>query len=263
MVQCESFSKYHLILFNVLLLVCGIALLSFSIIYFSNPTYLINATIHLSINETQIFQSNNLPQIYTLCFFAIGPAIILISLVGCLGSFLHQPCLLVTYTIGIIFTLLLEITSGYILIFYQKEADESIRNWLLNSIKYEYRGASENVISKIWDHVFSHFYCCGVNNPSDFENSLFYNETKSKIPNSCCYHLNMKNSTIAESKCPLIVTVDNSYQKGCFEAIIEFFVMYRNAIGGVLIVIFTIEIITIVAAIVLVKSNMSTRGKIT
>lgn len=171
--------KWLLTVFNVIFLICGLAVCSIAIWMFVSPSM-----AHEVIGR-------NLTPIIAYVLLSCGSVIVLISFCGCAGAGLENRCLLClffTVLCGIFVACL--VTSILVSIF-RKDLSNLTSNRLSTNLKANYGDPQSQALTDFWDFVQSNFSCCGVGNtasPSSiYQYTPWYQTAKpSKVPISCC-----------------------------------------------------------------------------
>ena len=168
----------------------------------------------------------------------IGASILIITLIGWLGSLTDYKSFLVAYCSLIVLTIVIQIgIIEYILIGYSKNTllPEKFRTILKESMRhYQIKSTDENdelnAMTILWNVIMKTKKCCGVEDYKDFKNSMKTCDSTTEIPIACCKITNedVKFSDLRNhNSCPYIYNVNNSYMEvGCFEKFTELVDVY-------------------------------------
>jgi len=168
---CENFWKKLVIAFNIIFLICGLALLGAGI-YFQ-----------LTLEGFSAILGNENINPGTLLII-IGGIMVIVAFFGCCGAYCENPCMLKTFGALVALLLLIEVILVVVVYFKQPAIKEHMRGTIK---EYNTNNATENVrIKQMWDTVQQNYECCGVVHPRDWtESNQIFNLTKS-VPDSCC-----------------------------------------------------------------------------
>ncbi|XP_061402422.1 23 kDa integral membrane protein-like isoform X2 [Musca vetustissima] len=181
--------KYTLFLFNLLCSICGILLIVFGSLLFSN--------IHTVEDFAEAVKTQQVP----LTMIVLGIVILLISFFGCCGAIRESYCMSMTYSI-LLFVLMI---GQLVLVTYM---------WLQ---KDKYLVIMGDVVEKAWqnrtrksdymDALQISMECCGRSGRDDYHFQGYY-------PPSCCKDVRQCNDSTA-------------FRVGCKQAFVDFW--DRNA----------------------------------
>lgn len=175
--------KYILFLFNLLCSICGLLLIIFGSLLFSN--------IHTVEDFADAIKSQQVP----ITMIILGVVIVLISFFGCCGAIRESYCMSMTYSI-MLFVLMI---GQLILVTYM---------WLQ---KDKYLVIMGDVVEKAWqkrttsadymDAIQISMECCGKTDYTDYRYKGFF-------PASCCKTQDCRYETV--------------FKRGCKEAFVKF-----------------------------------------
>ncbi|CAD7015439.1 23 kDa integral membrane protein [Ceratitis capitata] len=178
-----SLVKYLLFLFNLLCSICGILLIVFGIMLFSN--------IHNIDDIAEAVQTQQIP----ITMIVLGSVILLISFFGCCGAIRESYCMSMTYSV-LLFVLMIGQLALVIYMWVQKDkylvmmGDVVEKAWARRTRKADYMDAIQISME-----------CCGKNSYLDYSFQGYY-------PPSCC----------KGSNC----SIENVYRRGCKQAFVDF-----------------------------------------
>jgi CD63 antigen len=191
----HRFMKYLLIIFNFIFLLAGLTLIIIgSVAAAKLSPYSSVAGVHF--NGVGIF------------IIVIGFVVFLISLFGCLGAYKENYCLLITFVILMIVSLL-ALIAAIITAFVMRNQVTHLMEQGLKSTIPDYNKKNNDVITKLWDELQLENKCCGSNSSVDWKFNEALNKTNS-VPDSCCKssHLNCGNQQLIGNKTEI-------YTEGC------------------------------------------------
>nr|KAF6380764.1 tetraspanin 1 [Myotis myotis] len=150
--QCYSFIKTMMILFNFLIFLCGVALLAVGIwVSVDGPSFL------------KIFGplSSSAMQFVNVGYFLIAAGAVLFALgfLGCYGAHTENKCALMM-------------------------AEHYLTLLAVQTIKKDY--GSQKDFTQVWNSTMEGLKCCGFNNYTDFEESPYFTDNK-VFPPYCCF----------------------------------------------------------------------------
>ncbi|BFZ03989.1 hypothetical protein BsWGS_07028 [Bradybaena similaris] len=209
----RTFLKSIMVAFNSFFWVSGLAFLLCGV-----GSFLLRHH-YISLLDSQLFP------ITTYLFIAIGGIILLVGIIGCVGTLKELRCCLICYVFALMFVFLLETCAGVLAYMYESTIHEELARNLNQTIANKYYLDTD--VTRAVDHMQTTFQCCGVSGFSDWETSVWaverrlMNET-SLVPISCCV---LHNSSCA--------SLSNVYQEGCAVELERFIRLHLILIGGV------------------------------
>jgi len=173
-----SLVKYLLFLTNFLIFALGVACLGVSIFALVDGSAL--QDLLSSIDDSISIQIYSAAAIVVIVFSSV---VVLISFLGCCGAIKENKCMLMTYIIFVILTVIALIAAA--VLGFTQDLESALKKPLLDSME-NYGKDNSTTITESWDQLQTEFECCGVNNYTDWaiENSAFAGADK--VPASCC-----------------------------------------------------------------------------
>uniref|UniRef100_A0A0B7ALX6 Tetraspanin n=1 Tax=Arion vulgaris TaxID=1028688 RepID=A0A0B7ALX6_9EUPU len=171
------FLKSIMVAFNTFFWLSGIAFLLIGVgSFFLRHHY-------ISLLDSHLFP------ITTYLFIAIGGIILLVGVVGCLGTLKELRCCLLFYVFVLMLVFLLETCAGVLAYMYESTIHEELARNLNQTIATKYDIDAD--ITKAVDHMQSTFQCCGVSGMADWQFSHWTMERRltndtNVVPMSCC-----------------------------------------------------------------------------
>ncbi|XP_034478383.1 23 kDa integral membrane protein [Drosophila innubila] len=218
-----SMVKYILFIFNLLCSICGILLIVFGALFFSN--------IQNVDDFTEALRTQQVP----VTMIVLGTIILLISWFGCCGAIRESYCMSMTYSI-LLFVLMIGQLAFVIYIWLQKD---------------RYLVMMGDVVEKAWerrtrrsdymDAIQKSMECCGRSSFTDYAFQGYF-------PPSCC-------------RDPNHCGPESVYRRGCKEAFVDYWDRNSTAIKYSGLVIAAIEFVGFVFACCLANSIRNYRRR--
>nr|KAF6380759.1 tetraspanin 1 [Myotis myotis] len=200
--QCYSFIKTMMILFNFLIFLCGVALLAVGIwVSVDGPSFL------------KIFGplSSSAMQFVNVGYFLIAAGAVLFALgfLGCYGAHTENKCALMMF---FFILLIIFIAEHYLTLL------------AVQTIKKDY--GSQKDFTQVWNSTMEGLKCCGFNNYTDFEESPYFTDNK-VFPPYCCF-----DDVNGTEPCTKKRAEDKPVQ-GCFKQLLSDIRTNAITVGGV------------------------------
>ncbi|XP_014102876.2 23 kDa integral membrane protein [Bactrocera oleae] len=217
-----SLVKYLLFLFNLLCSICGILLIVFGILLFSN--------IHNIDDIAEAVQTQQVP----ITMIVLGSVILLISFFGCCGAIRESYCMSMTYSV-LLFVLMIGQLALVIYMWVQKDrylvmmGDVVEKAWARRTHKADYMDAIQISME-----------CCGKNSYIDYSFQGYY-------PPSCCKGNNCN--------------IENVYRRGCKQAFVDFWDKNSDIIKYAGLVVAAIEFVGFIFACCLANNIRNYRRR--
>ncbi|XP_053384759.1 tetraspanin-1-like [Mercenaria mercenaria] len=248
------------IVFGVLLLLIGAAILGFSI--YLRVDYWLNQYVGASEELTK----------YTVAvyiFIATGAVVILFCAIGIYGAIRPDKCALIVYMVFLPLVLGLLVGGGVYAYVYREEIENTIKNSdLLKEVVTKKYGVDMRVTQAI-DFMQKELSCCGGMSFTDYKLSVWSQDydpnvevdgREDKAPKTCCKdykryedvnsppykYCQMYVSAPGTEANPLKDVNDNIHQKGCGEAFVQ---LVQENIGIAAAIAFSIVAVLIIAII--------------
>ena len=183
---------------------------------------------------------------------AIGLIIILVHCLGCSGVYSKNACMLYSFSVSLGLLLLAKIVFGSLMLSFSSHVTQQLRDALHDSLK-RYNLTDHQLHTNKWDEIQTKFKCCGINNYSDWQNNLFYNQTGNMVPDSCC------GGACGHRMIGVSNTNITIYKEGCLETFGKFFESNNVWIGTVGIVGMIIQFVIIISACYFAKKSNTKR----
>nr|CAD7414593.1 unnamed protein product [Timema poppensis] len=165
---------------------------------------------------------------------AIGAIVIIVSFFGCCGSVKENHCMVITFSVFLIFIFILELSAGIAGYVLKNNAEQFIVDKLEETMN-KYNNSTE--ITKAWDELQTEMTCCGIHSASDWSPKAPTTTTPPtnasqvptlNLPMSCCSPVNgMWGSVNCTEDSP------NLYTVGCLNKLGLFAKEHAVTLGGV------------------------------
>ncbi|XP_036425459.1 tetraspanin-1 [Colossoma macropomum] len=174
---CFTFVKVMMVLFNLLILVGGLALAAVGI--------WLNAGGDSRLQILGMFSLNVLHFVNVGYFFvAFGGVMALLGFLGCCGAKKESKCLLIMFFSIILVIFISELATAVVILAYSSLFENVLKAWSTPVLKEQY--GKDKVVTDMWDVTMKKLHCCGFTNYTDFNNSYYYEENGDIYPPSCC-----------------------------------------------------------------------------
>ncbi|XP_057565603.1 tetraspanin-1 [Hippopotamus amphibius kiboko] len=217
--QCFSFIKTMMILFNMLIFLCGVALLAVGIwVSVDGPSFL---KIFGPISSTAM-------QFVNVGYFLIAAGAVLFALgfLGCYGAQTENKCALMMFFFILLLIFIAEVAAAVVALVYTTMAEQLLTSVVVPTIKKEY--GSQKDFTQVWNSTMDGLKCCGFNNYTDFEDSP-YVKTTQVFPPYCCF--DRVNRTFVEP-CTHVEAQKHDVE-GCFSQLLHDIRTNAVTVGGV------------------------------
>lgn len=217
--QCYSFIKTMMILFNFLIFLCGVALLAVGIwVSVDGPSFL----------KTFGPLSSSAMQFVNVGYFLIAAGAVLFALgfLGCYGAHTENKCALLMFFFILLLIFIAEVAAAVVALVYTSMAEHFLTLLVVDTIKKDY--GSQKDFTQVWNSTMEGLKCCGFNNYTDFEDSPYL--TKNNVfPPYCCS--DDVNGTVTEP-CTRKRAEEKPVQ-GCFKQLLSNIRTNAVTVGGV------------------------------
>ncbi|KAG9277290.1 tetraspanin-1 [Astyanax mexicanus] len=199
---CFTFVKVMMVLFNLLILLGGLALAAVGI--------WLNAEGDSYVHILGIFSLDVVRFVNVGFFFiAIGGVMALLGFLGCWGAKKESKCLLIMFSSIILVIFISEVTTGAVMLTYSSLLESILKEWSTPVLKGQY--GKDKVLTNMWNTTMTELHCCGFTNYTDFNDSYYYEENDGLYPPTCC--------TITEFLCDMNGALNSKIQ-GCYRQLI-------------------------------------------
>ncbi|XP_037356976.1 tetraspanin-1 [Talpa occidentalis] len=215
--QCFSFIKTLMIIFNLIIFLCGVALLAVG--------------IWVSVDGSSFLKifgsSSTIMQFVNVGYFLIaaGAVLFVLGFLGCYGAQYESKCALMMFFVILLLIFIAEVAAGVVVLVYSKKSEELLKPVIVSTIKKDY--GSQKDITQLWNSTMENLKCCGFNNYTDFEDSPYFKEQHA-FPPYCCLD---KNNT-AMGNCTQ-EKAQEMHVQGCMKQIVHSIEANSVIVGGV------------------------------
>lgn len=195
-----QFLKYVLFIFNFVFLLAGSVVLGIGL-------WTVIAKHHyISLLTTSTYAAT------AYILIVAGVVVLLVTILGCVGIWREDRCLILMYTFMLLLVFLLEAVAGIIAYIYEEQVWTELQSTLNESFITNYK--FDDSQTEAIDSLQRKFKCCGAVDYKDWRSSRWIREgtkLKNKVPDSCCR---------SESfECGVRDHPSNIYHDGCANAL--------------------------------------------
>lgn len=215
--QCYSFIKTMMILFNFLIFLCGVALMAVG--------------IWVSVDGSSFLEifgplSSSAMQFVNVGYFLIAAGAVLFALgfLGCYGAHTENKCALMMFFFILLIIFIAEVAAAVVALVYTSVAEHFLTLLAVQTIKKDY--GSQKDFTQVWNSTMEGLKCCGFNNYTDFEESPYFTENKVFPPYCCSDDVN------GTEPCTKKRAEDKPVQ-GCFNQLLSDIRTNAVTVGGV------------------------------
>lgn len=274
---CRPCARIILVTFNLLFFICGALLLAFGIVGVADPQGLTRflseipgvegASKIINIPDTIISSS--------VFMIILGGVMLVFGFFGCVGAWCMAKWMLFIYWFVLVLILLAEVALIIVAAVSPSKVEGRVQEGLLKSLKKDFQPVSingdnitlpSNAFAVAWISMQFEVGCCGANNYTDYStfswnNTFFVNGQRivANVPPSCCMltapHQVPTSAAAFKSLQRCLDGLDNFYTEGCYKSVAELAVRYSYIPIAIAAIVIFIELVAIVAAIYLWKSN--------
>jgi hypothetical protein len=265
-------AKVLLIVFNILFILSGLALIGIGIWLIADPSVLRFAEFIVS-ERSILFRSS------AILLITMGAFILVVSIIGFVGAMIESTVVIGIYIVLVSVVFAGEAAGAIIAVVYKDEVRNEIDSTMRKSIQTTTSGAvpyytayntsagsvnckTSTDVAEMWDYIQVMFDCCGVGNDdqSGYELSTVQLsdicpmlELASNRPQTCCYHdpdlkpIDSSDQVGFKSSfdCSLIVS------NGCADSLYQWVEKYAPVLIGIGFGIGMFELIVVVFAVCL------------
>ncbi|XP_018378005.1 PREDICTED: tetraspanin-18 isoform X1 [Trachymyrmex cornetzi] len=248
MSQC---AKYFLCFFNFIFFIAGGAALTVGIWLFADRTSFTNLIAKLDQSDLLTKTDADVIKMMAYILIIAGALTFIISFLGYCGAMFESRCLLCVYGILILVVLILECVVVGLAFGLKGDVEKGTQDFLKDTITKYYATTSDKIdtMTVAWDGIMSKLHCCGVENYRDFsENKNWTTMVGKMVPDACCIK---ENDVLKDSTCPINPTSFNTYQTGCYKAIMTAIEENAAIVIGVAATLVFVEVLVIILALYL------------
>jgi len=234
---CENILKTALFLVNLLIFLCGSAIVT------------AGAVAHVYLADYDVFMEGQVVA-SSIVLIAVGVLVVLVAFLGCCGACVENSCMMKTYGALLLVFFICEIGIGVAAYVYKSDVQDWIKDEM-NTTVVDYGKPDFASIKTSWDVIQPSFGCCGVESYKDWTNAPTL-QAKKAVPVSCC-----KNQKAGEEdpNCGDYMTnksedqvKDKIYTEGCFSEVKDDLKSDIAIVGGAAIGIAVLQLIVSIVA---------------
>lgn len=236
---CQSIIQTSLLIFNVITFIVSGAIFGFSVYT------LVDGGINRSVlpdglpdvvADFMFDDSGNSLKTPVIILVCVSTLVLLVSFLGCIGTWRQSRCLVALYTIALMIFLAL-LFGGTCWVFLG-DAEGAVGSGLRQSMSgYE----NDNGTRLMWDRLQDHLSCCGVYSNNDWKTVL--TNSTCLAPSSC------KNVPTKDTSEPdmmdCLTSLDDTFTRGCLPALKESLTKYKHIVGGIMMTVWVVVIINV------------------
>jgi len=210
---------------NVLFMITGLSILT------------VGAIVQMKYHHYANFVGSNI-WTFPVIFIIVGSVVTVIGILGCCGICKESSCMILMFALFVIIIFLVEFALG--VIFVNHGNFEKMLQDQFNSTMNQYNDRKE--YQDAWSLIQSEMDCCGIDKPDDWYPRI----NTHKLPPSCCKVINLEEA----SDC----TAKHANPVGCITRMKKVIDDNSMMLGIVVLVIFSIQVFTIISACYLRRS---------
>ncbi|XP_018007500.1 CD9 antigen [Hyalella azteca] len=253
---CYSCLKFLVIIFNLIYMLLGLALLGTTLWIYLDDTML------APVGAADMEGYNHV--IYFL--MVVAAIMTVMGFIGCCGALQESQCMLATFFALVLVLFIGKIAAGTWIYQNQDQFAKVLEKSVARSIQHDY--GKIDVRTKAFDLLQSKLQCCGASGPSDWAESR-YNQADDKsaleigigkvigvykVPESCCKSTVTQDDCETKRQVSLAATFldrDIIYSTGCASKIMELVQQHDYIVLAVVLAILLIEAMAMIFSMVL------------
>lgn len=275
---CRPCARFILITFNILFFICGALLLAFGIVGISDPASLTKFVSGIpGVQQASTLIDIPATIVSSAVFMIIlGSIMLIFGFFGCVGAWCMAKWMLFIYWFVLVLVLLAEVALIIVAAVSPAKVEGHVKEGLFKSLdeKFEpvsFRGNNvtlpSNVYAIAWVTLQFEVGCCGAYNYTDYQR-IDWNKTitfpngdkvVAVLPPSCCKlktpHQIPTSMSDFEDLQSCLRQGDHYNTEGCYKGVTELAVKYNYAPIIIAAIVIFIELVAIIAAVYLWRSN--------
>lgn len=158
---------------KIIFAVCNIVFFIMGIVAMCIGIYLkVSRSDFVSILQSKEFETSS------AMLISAGIIVIVVALVGFIGAWMNNQCMLGLYFIFVLIIFGMELAAGIIAYVYSDNLENILKRELLEGLKNDKTRSA-------WDKLQEKYKCCGVNNYTDWQ-GVYDIHNFNTLPDSCC-----------------------------------------------------------------------------
>jgi hypothetical protein len=253
-------AKYFLFIFNLIVALVGLVLLVISVWFLVDP----KAIHYVGIASDD--GSLHLVRATSVTVLVVSVCSLFVGVVGCWGAWKEKTNCLICYATIITALVLGEIVAVILAGVSHGTISAELQKTMNQSLQQDYKGLNDSE-SRAWDYMQSAIKCCGVERPSDWQTSWWFqyqNKTSEEqtVPDSCCvpepHGVQPLNATLCYTDALHANSSDYVYTQGCKPSLENWVELHLGIFILLALVLLLVELAVVVLACVL-RRNINLR----
>ena len=234
---CDSILKFFIFLFNIIFFLVGCAIIGLgSYMYFEMKEYL------SFLGDTGFVDS-------TIGFIVVGVVLTVVSFFGICAICTHSSCMLKGFGCLMAIVVIAEFGIAIAILILKVDAEEAIAKQMRSSLN-DY--GNDTDVTHSWDEIQQDLECCGVDTYTDWTNTTFNHNGKTKnAPDSCCIAGNTNDC----GNDALIKSNGTIYEKGCLKTFEDYIEDNAYIVGGAGAGLGVLQILVLIGSFCLAKKE--------
>nr|XP_026649708.1 tetraspanin-3 [Zonotrichia albicollis] len=146
----------------------------------------VGAYVFITYDDYDHFFEDVYTLIPAVIIIAVGTLLFIIGLIGCCATIRESRCGLATFVIILLLVFITEVVVVVLGYIYRAKVEDEVDH-SIRKVYNRYNGTNPDAASRAIDYVQRQLRCCGIHNYSDWENTIWFKQTKNNsVPLSCC-----------------------------------------------------------------------------
>uniref|UniRef100_A0A8C4XPD7 Tetraspanin-3 n=15 Tax=Neognathae TaxID=8825 RepID=A0A8C4XPD7_FALTI len=146
----------------------------------------VGAYVFITYDDYDHFFEDVYTLIPAVIIIAVGTLLFIIGLIGCCATIRESRCGLATFVIILLLVFITEVVVVVLGYIYRAKVEDEVDH-SIQKVYNGYNGTNPDAASRAIDYVQRQLRCCGIHNYSDWENTVWFKQTKNNsVPLSCC-----------------------------------------------------------------------------
>ncbi|XP_010220716.1 PREDICTED: tetraspanin-3 [Tinamus guttatus] len=146
----------------------------------------VGAYVFITYDDYDHFFEDVYTLIPAVVIIAVGTLLFIIGLIGCCATIRESRCGLATFVIILLLVFITEVVVVVLGYIYRAKVEDEVDH-SIQKVYNGYNGTNPDAASRAIDYVQRQLRCCGIHNYSDWENTVWFKQTKNNsVPLSCC-----------------------------------------------------------------------------
>jgi len=231
---CENILKTALFLVNLLIFLCGAAIVT------------AGAVAHVYLADYDVFMEGQVVA-SSVVLIAVGVLVVLVAFLGCCGACVENSCMMKAYGALLLVFFICEIGIGVAAYVYKGDVQDWIKDGMNKTI-VDYGKSDFESVKTSWDIIQPNLKCCGVESYKDWTNAFKVSDVADSVPASCCKNLEDPKCGDGLADKPEDQVKDKIYTEGCFSEVKDELKADIAIVGGAAIGIAVLQLIVSIVA---------------